>query len=47
MLARYGIMVKAGQAALNPKGMPEGRSMLLEGGAPEWDVYGISVCDGN
>lgn len=32
MLARYGVMVKAGQAALNPKGMPEGRSVLLEGG---------------
>lgn len=47
MLARYGVMVKAGQAALNPKGMPEGKSMLLKGGAPEWDVYGISVCDGN
>lgn len=47
MLARYGVMVKAGQAALNPKGMPEGRSMLLEGAAPEWDVYGISVCDGD
>lgn len=47
MLARYGVVVKVGQAALNPKGMLEGRSMLLERGAPEWGVYGLSVCDGN
>lgn len=37
MLARYGVMVKVRQATLNPKRTTEGRSMLLEGGAPEWE----------
>lgn len=48
MLARYGVMVKVRQAALNPKGKTEaGACWGGAGRAPEWGVYGISVCDGN
>lgn len=41
-MARLGVTVKVGQAALNPEEMRWGRKTLLEQGVPE-----LGVCSGN
>lgn len=42
-MARHGVMVKAGQAALNLKEMRWGRKTLLEQGVSELGACGLSV----